>query len=139
MLDFSSRFGRHANRRLRQEKVIWLTTVDSETRPQPRPVWFHWDGQALLIFSEANRAKLRHIAENPRVAVSFNTDEEGGDVVVLLGNAEILSQPPPQNRVRAYLRKYAAGIEDLGMTAQQFQDSYSVPILVTPQTMRGFM
>ncbi len=139
MLDFSSRFGRHANRRLRQETVIWLTTVDSETRPQPRPVWFHWDGQALLIFSEANKAKLRHIAENPRVAVSFNTDEEGGDVVVLLGNAEILSQPPPQNRVRAYLRKYAAGIEDLGMTAQQFQDSYSVPILVTPQTMRGFM
>ncbi|HZM91753.1 MAG TPA: pyridoxamine 5'-phosphate oxidase family protein, partial [Blastocatellia bacterium] len=47
MLDFSSRFGRHANRRLRQEKIIWLTTVDSKNTPQPRPVWFHWDGQTV--------------------------------------------------------------------------------------------
>ncbi len=139
MLDFSTRFGRHANRRLRQEKVIWLTTVDSENRPQPRPVWFQWDGQSLLVFSETNKAKLRHIAGNPRVALSFNTDEDGGDVVVLLGDAEIQTQPPAQNRIRAYLRKYAAGIEDLGMTAEQFRESYTVPILVTPQTMRGFL
>ena len=61
MLDFSTRFGRHVNRRLRQEKIIWLTTVDSNNTPQPRPVWFHWDGETVLIFSERHKAKLRHI------------------------------------------------------------------------------
>src|ERR1044071_2054873 len=138
MLDFTSRFGRHANRRLRREKVIWLTTVDSRNAPQPRPVWFHWDGQTLLIFSEQNKAKLRHIARNTGVGLNLNTDEEGGDVVVLTGGAVILGEPPLRDRVRSYLRKYKRGIEDLGMTVEGFRSSYVVPILVTPRSMRGF-
>jgi PPOX class probable F420-dependent enzyme len=138
MLDFNSRFGRHANRRLRQEKIIWLTTVDSTLTPQPRPVWFHWDGQTLLLFSERDKAKLRHIGGNPRVALNLNTDEDGGDVVVLIGEAMRLDQPPDPNRVKAYLRKYREGIKDLGMTVQEFTESYSVPVLVTPKALRGF-
>jgi PPOX class probable F420-dependent enzyme len=59
MLNVTSRFGRHVNRRLRQEKIIWLTTVDSHDTPQPRPVWFHWDDKTILIFSEKSKAKLR--------------------------------------------------------------------------------
>ncbi|MBI2360775.1 MAG: TIGR03667 family PPOX class F420-dependent oxidoreductase [Deltaproteobacteria bacterium] len=139
MLDFSSRFGRRVNRRLCQEKIIWLTTVDSHNTPQPRPVWFHWDGRTVLIFSEKNKAKLRHIARNPRVALNFNTDEEGGDVAVLLGDAVILDEPPASVRVKTYLRKYKAGIKSLGMTVAQFTEAYTVPVLVTPQTMRGFI
>jgi len=139
MLDFSTRFGRHVNRRLRQEKIIWLTTVDSHNTPQPRPVWFHWDGETILIFSERHKAKLRHIAGNPKVALSLNTDEEGGDVVVLIGDARILDEPPDPNRVQTYLRKHRASIKDLGMTIKEFTDAYTVPILVTPQTMRGFI
>jgi len=139
MLDFNTKFGRHVNRRLRQEKIVWLTTVDSHNTPQPRPVWFHWDGQTVLIFSERNKAKLRHIARNPRVALNFNTDEEGGDVAVLVGDALILGEPPAPTRVKTYLRKYSQGIKSLGMTIAQFTDAYTVPILVTPQAMRGFI
>ena len=138
MLNFNDRFGRHASRRLKQEKVIWLTTVDRENMPQPRPVWFHWDGETLLIFSEPDKAKLRHIQRNSRVALNFNTGEDGGDVVVLLGDAEVLSEPP-QNRLASYIRKYAEGIESLGMTKEQFRSTYSTAVLVTPQSMRGFM
>ena len=139
MRDFGSRFGRHVNRRLRQEKVIWLTTVDPQNTPQPRPVWFHWDGQTVLIFSERNRAKLRHIARNSRIALNFNTDEEGGDVAVLVGDARILDEPPTQARVKTYLRKYRTGIKDLEMTIAEFRDAFAVPILITPQSMRGFV
>jgi PPOX class probable F420-dependent enzyme len=139
MLDFTSKFGRHLSRRLRQEKVIWLTTVDSHNTPQPRPVWFHWDGETVLIFSEKNKAKLRHITSNPKVSLNFNTDEDGGDVAVLVGDARILDELPDPDRVRTYLRKYTQGIKDLGMTVAEFTDSYSVPILVTPRAMRGFI
>jgi PPOX class probable F420-dependent enzyme len=139
MLDFSSRFGRYVNRRLRQGKIIWLTTVDSHNTPQPRPVWFHWDGETILIFSERQKAKLRHIAGNPRVALNFNTDEDGGDVAVLTGNARILDEPLDPNRVKTYLRKYRASIKDLGMTIKEFSDAYAVPLLVTPQSMSGFI
>ena len=139
MIDFSSKFGRRVNRRLRQEKVIWLTTVDSHNTPQPRPVWFHWDGQTLLIFSEKNKAKLRYIARNARVALNFNTDEDGGDVAVLVGDAEILQEPTDPARVKTYLRKYREGIKELEMTVANFRDAYAVPILVTPQAMREFV
>ena len=139
MLDFNTRFGRHANRRLRQEKITWLTTVDSKNTHQPRPVWFHWEGKTVLIFSERHKAKLRHIAANPRVALNFNSDEEGGDVVVLIGEARILDEPPDPNRVKNYLNKYRAGIKNLGLTVNEFTHTYAVPILVTLQAMRGFL
>jgi PPOX class probable F420-dependent enzyme len=38
--------------RLREEKVAWLTTVGQNGRPYPAPVWFLWDGQAFLIYSQ---------------------------------------------------------------------------------------
>ncbi len=139
MLEFNTPFGRHVNRRLRQEQIIWLTTVAAQNTPQARPVWFHWDGQTVLIFSEKGKAKLRHIDRNPRVALNFNTDEEGGDVVVLMGEARIADGPPVENRVKSYLRKYTEGIKSLEITVEQFRASYSVPILVTPLTMRGFI
>jgi PPOX class probable F420-dependent enzyme len=138
MIDFTSRFGRRLNRRLSHEKIIWLTTVDSHNRPQPRPVWFHWDGETVLIFSERNKAKLRHIPQNPAVALNFNTDEDGDNVGVLIGEARLLSEPPSAARVNTYLRKYKEGIKNLDMTVPQFTASFAVPILVAPRAIRGY-
>jgi PPOX class probable F420-dependent enzyme len=92
MLDLDSRFGRHV-KRLREVRIFWLTIVDGRDTPQPRPVWFHWDGQTVSIFSEEHSAKLRHIARNSRVALNFNTDEEGADVAVLIGEVECVPMP----------------------------------------------
>jgi PPOX class probable F420-dependent enzyme len=139
MFDLTTRFGRHVNRRLRQDKIIWLTTIDSHDTPQPRPVWFHWNGKTILIFSEKDTAKLRHIARNPRVALNFNTDDDGGDVSVIVGHAKILGDSPASNRIKTYLRKYSKGIKSLDMTAAEFRGAYTVPILVTPDSMRGFV
>jgi PPOX class probable F420-dependent enzyme len=139
MFDLTNRFGRHVNRRLRQEKIIWLTTVDSHATPQPRPVWFHWDGETVMIFSERDKAKLRHLATNCRAALNFNTDDDGSDVAVIVGDARILGDPPPSNRIKAYLRKYTQGIKSLDMTVAAFRAAYSVSILVTPVSMRGFV
>ena len=139
MLDFTSKFGQRVNGRLQREQIIWLTTVDSDNTPLPRPVWFHWDGETVLIFSEGDTAKLWHIERNPKVSLNFNTDEEGGDVAVLLGETRILEEPPPQTRVKAYLRKYKEGLEDLDTTPDEFMGLYSVAILVTPHSMQGFV
>jgi len=136
MLDFTSRFGRRLNRRLQRERIIWLVTVDANHTPQPRPVWFHWDGQNAAHFSQRNKAKLRHIPRNPRVALHFNTDDDGDNVGVLVGRASILREAPAA-RVQAYLRKYRQGIRDLDMTVARFTADFVVPILVTPDAMRG--
>jgi PPOX class probable F420-dependent enzyme len=138
MLDFSSPIGQRIQFRLQEEEVIWLTTVDSRNAPQPRPVWFHWDGETVMIFSQVHAAKLRHIARNPRVALNFNTDEDGGDVGVLLGEARRLEGALPAARMQEYLRKYAAGIQDIGLTPESMQAEYPAVILVTPTALRGF-
>ena len=137
MADFNSPLGRRIKRRLRQAHIIWLTTVDSHDTPQPRPVWFHWDGKTVLIFSQTAAAKVRHITHNPRVALNFNTDADGGDVGVLIGEALIPQEPLPSNRIKAYVRKYKEGIQSLGMTPATLQAEFSVVILVTPQAVRG--
>src|SRR2546425_12373164 len=59
LIDASSEFGQRAERRLRDEKLAWLTTVDSKGTPQPIPVWFLWDGaDSILIYSKPDTAKL---------------------------------------------------------------------------------
>jgi PPOX class probable F420-dependent enzyme len=139
MIDFTSRLGRHVKRRLRKEQIIWLTTVDFNDAPQPRPVWFHWDDETILIFSERGKAKLRHIERNPEVSLNFNTDEDGGDVAVIGCEARIMDAPPASKRVTSYLRKYREGIKSLDMTVAEFSAAYTVPILVTPKALRGFV
>jgi PPOX class probable F420-dependent enzyme len=137
-IDFTTDFGRKIEGRLTQEQIIWLTTVDSRLTPQPRPVWFDWDGQNVLIFSQAQGAKLRHIRNNRRVALNFNTDAEGGEVGVLIGEAVVSKEPLSPERIQAYLQKYAQGIRDIGLTPESMLAEYSAVILVTPQQVRGF-
>ena len=140
MVNFRTRFGRHVASRLRRERIVWLTTVasDHDDSPLSRPVWFHWDGRTVLILSQKGKAKLRHISHNPRVALNFNTDADGGDVAVILGDAHILERQP-RGRIAAYLKKYRRGIKELDMTLEKFKDSFAVPIQIIPRTLRGFI
>jgi PPOX class probable F420-dependent enzyme len=138
MVDLSTPVGQKIEQRLEKEHVIWLTTVDAHNAPQPRPVWFQWDGQTVLIFSQSRGAKVRHIIRNPRVALNFNTDEWGGEVGVLTGEARILETPLSEERMQTYLQKYEQDIKGLGMTIEQMQSDYPAYILVTPLAVRGF-
>jgi PPOX class probable F420-dependent enzyme len=138
MFDETSEFGARVLRRLEEETLIWLTTVGADGTPQPNPVWFHWDGGALLIFSQPNTPKLRNIAARPRVALNFNTDEHGENVVVLAGDARIDPEPVSETQMAAYLEKYSAGIAKIGLTPESMLASYSVAIRVVPTRVRGF-
>jgi hypothetical protein len=57
MVDFRSDFGRAVQHHLKDQYVIGLTTVDSNLMPQPRPVWFIWQEDSFLIFSQAKAYK----------------------------------------------------------------------------------
>lgn len=136
-IDTNSAFGARAERRLREDAIIWLTTVSASGQPHPRPVWFWWDGERILIFSKPHTYKVDHIRSNPRVALNLDGDGRGGDIIVLLGEARIAGQDPDQEKIAAYLRKYEQGLRRIGMTAEQFRESYSVPIWIAPRRLRG--
>ena len=139
MIDLNSKFGRKVKRHLRLEYVVWLTTSGSDLSPQPRPVWFIWEDSSFLIFSQPHAHKVHHLTAHPHVALHFNTDPTGDkDVIIFVGTAAIDTAAPPAHKVRAYFRKYREGIQELGMTPEQFSNEYSVAIRVTPTSLRGW-
>jgi PPOX class probable F420-dependent enzyme len=140
MIDFNSKLGRKTKRHLKQEYFIWLTTVNAHNAPQPRPVWFIVEDDTLLVYSQPDAFKVKHIGLNPEVALHFNTMDPKGekDVIVLGGRAEVDPKTPPAHKVPAYLRKYRQGIRDLGATPEQFAGEYSTPIRIQLTSLRGW-
>jgi PPOX class probable F420-dependent enzyme len=140
MIDFTSQFGQTVKRHLAEDYFIWLTTVDSNLAPQPRPVWFIWQDDSFLIFSEPKTHKVRHVTKHGNVALHFNTADEKAeqDVIVFIGTAKIDPSVPPAHEVPAYLEKYRTGIADLGMSPEEFGQKYSVAIRVKEVSVRGW-
>jgi len=136
-IDTKSEFGGRVARRLKDEPIGWLTTSAADGTPQPSPIWFLWDGETALIYSQPNTPKLRHIAANPRVSLHLDGDGRGGDIVILTGEARVIEATPPVNENPAYVAKYAAGIKQLGLTPESFGQAYSVPVRFTPAKLRG--
>jgi PPOX class probable F420-dependent enzyme len=131
----ATRFAPQIERRLRDEEIIWLTTVRADGTPEPNPVWFYWDGSSFLVYGLRSSHKLNHIARNPRVSLNLNSDEHGGNVAVFIGEARIESTSDPVNL--AYLTKYRTGIQAIGSTPENFTRDYGVRIRVTPTNARS--
>jgi PPOX class probable F420-dependent enzyme len=139
MIDLSSNFGDAVQKHLKEQNVIWLTTVDTHLTPQPRPVWFIYQDDSFLIFSQVKAHKVAHIKTNPKVALHFNTDETGDQrVIVFTGEAFIDEDCLPAHEVPAYFEKYKDGIAGLDMTPEGFSNEYSVAIRIRPAEVRGW-
>ena len=140
MIDFQSKFGRVAKKHLKSEYFVWLTTVDSNLAPQPRPVWFIWENDSFLIFSQVKAHKIKHIRMHPHVSLHFNAGDDKGEMnlIIFTGTATIDTACPPAHKIRAYMRKYKAGILGLNATPEQFSGEYSVAIRIAPTKLRGW-
>ena len=137
-IDTTTPFGERAQRRLAEDRLAWLTTTSADGTPQPVPVWFLWDGaDSFLIYSKPATAKLANIAERPRVSLHLDGNGQGGDIVVVLGQAAV-SDDPPADAVPAYVAKYATFIERNSWTPESFAADYSVPLRITATRLRGF-
>ena len=135
MIDFTTKLGLRAVKRLRNEHIVWLTTTSADGTPQPNPVWFYWDGEKILVYSQPKSRKLVNIRRNPRVSLNFQADEEGGDIVVLTGDAFIDEKTKHDLR---FIEKYCDEIPEIGHTAETLAASYSVLIRTLPSKLRGF-
>ncbi len=136
IIDPGTEKGARADSRLRTEGVAWLITVSEAGMPVPTPVWFWWDGETILVYSQRDKPKLRHIAANPRVAVAMRTDELGDEITVVSGTAVVDPTSPPANQLPGYVEKYATLIERLGADPVSFAGEYSVPVRITPTKLR---
>ena len=137
VIDETTEFGARAARHLREEIVVWMTTVTPAGSPLPRPVWFRWDGAGAIGMYSMPGARVRNIEPNPRVALNFGGDGRGGDIVVLSGKAAVDHGAPPADQADEYRAKYDHHIARIGMTPETFAHRYSVPVRIQLERLRG--
>jgi PPOX class probable F420-dependent enzyme len=126
----------HTATRLREEIVVWMTTISPKSGPLPMPVWFLWDGADEVLMFSQDGARVRNLGTEPRVSLNFDGDGRGGDIVVLSGRAVVDHDAPPADRVGAYLEKYDEHITRIGLTPEQFGAKYSNPIRIELTKLR---
>ena len=84
---------RRIDRLLREEPVVWLSSVRPEGGPHLVPIWFSWDGRQILIASKPHAQKIRNLRANPNVMLALGEAEDDFDVGLLEGRAELLDTP----------------------------------------------
>ena len=138
MLDVTTEWGQHAEQRLRTNSIGWLTTVGSDGRPYTVPVWFLWDGNTILIFSQPQKQKIRNLRKNARVTLALDNTNEGQDVVIVEGTAELLENTDISMTLPAYVEKYEAMMRDMGSTPETMAADFSVGIRITPTKIKSW-
>ena len=133
----AARCDEECDRRLRNEPVIWLSTTDERGYPHIVPIWYVWDGEAILIFSKPHARKVRAMRSQPRVALALGEPRDDFDVQLIEGHAEVTSMTTAQALAdpaigREHARKYAAELFGLGLDRDEYASTYSAVIRVTP-------
>jgi PPOX class probable F420-dependent enzyme len=131
-------FGARVRRRLLEERIIWITTVGEDGTPQPNPVGFvYQDDGSILIYSARDANRLGHVRDRPRVALHFDGDGDGGDIVVFTGTAVRADDVPPAHRNPAYLDKYGPATARAFGSVEKFSERFSVPLRIEITRTRG--
>ena len=133
---------RHGNptrifERLENDTLLWLTTIDDSGRPQPSLVWFLWEDDEVLVYSEPHTQKIRNITARPEVALNFNSNDGGGDMTVISGVARLVDDAPPPHLHEPYIVRYGDTIAAMNTTPEDFIGPYSQAIRITPTSARG--
>ena len=93
-----------------------------------------------MLYSQPSAFKLKHIINNPNVALHFNTLDTKGeeDLIIFKGSAKIDPKAEPVNKNSAYLRKYRTGIKGLSPSPQNFAEEYSTAVRIKLTSLRGW-
>jgi PPOX class probable F420-dependent enzyme len=133
MLDLDAKIRAQVDKRLRDEVIVWFTTVSPSGVPTPNPVWFLWDGEHITVYSQPSSYRVRNIKQNSNVALTLQgVDATGHNVLIVSGEA--ILQPGIKAIPSAYWDKYAKYMEE--MTQEEMTREYSVEIRIAPTKIR---
>ena len=120
------------DRLLRDEPIVWLSTVRPDGRPHLVPIWFSWDGREILIASKPNAQKIRNIRGNPMVMLALGEAEDDFDVGLLEGQAQLLDAPADAVLPASHMAKYRHRMATIGLSSSEFLSTYSQVIRIVP-------
>ena len=57
--------------------------------PRVVPIWFHWDGEQFVLGSPPRAPKLKALRQNPKVALTIDSNEWPSKVLLVRGTATV--------------------------------------------------
>jgi PPOX class probable F420-dependent enzyme len=123
---------------LRDDPVVWLSSVQPDGRPHVVPVWFHWDGERIVAFSKPNARKVDNLRGKPSVMLAVGTPGPEFEVELIEATAEIPDRPAAELMPAGFGAKYRDLLRRAGLTAQRFAEVYSQPIVLKPTRFLGY-
>ncbi len=117
---------------LRRESTVWLSMATPDGTPHLVPIWFSWDGERLFIASKPGARKVRILRENARLMLAIGEPDEDFDVGLVEAEAVIPDATTRELLPAGHLGRYADRMRAIGLDADEYLDTYSQPILVTP-------
>jgi PPOX class probable F420-dependent enzyme len=61
----------------------------SDGSPRVVPIWFHWDGTAVVMGTPVRAPKVRALQKRPEVAITIDSDSWPYSVLLLRGSVEV--------------------------------------------------
>jgi len=120
------------DRLLREEPVVWLSTVREDGRPHLVPVWFSWDGERVVVASKPDAVKVRNVRANPQVMVALGEADDDFDVGLVEAEAVLPDAPSGSLLGNAHFEKYAHQLAEIGLTRDEYLATYAQPIVIRP-------
>jgi PPOX class probable F420-dependent enzyme len=123
---------------LEEEPVVWLSTVRPDGTPHIIPVWFFWDGDALLVFSKPEAQKVHNLRAQPSVMLGIGDPEADFDIGLIEGRAELLDRPTAEVLPAAHVAKYRSRMAGIRLTVDEYAATYSQVIRIVPDHYLGW-
>lgn len=123
---------------LHTEEVLWLSTFGTDGYPGLVPIWFSWDGEAILVVSKPHAEKVADMRADPRVMVALGNAEADFDVGLIEARAELVDTPVERFLPVSHWTKYASDLASIGLTPAEYVRTYSQAIRLVPVRYLGW-
>jgi hypothetical protein len=121
--------------RMTAAKNYWIGTATIQGKPAATPVWGAWVNGKLYFDGAPSTRRGRNISRNPQVVVHL---ESGDQVLILEGQAVILSGAPERGLAEMLSREYTAKYGPLGYSPSPESWDGGGLFVFTPQTVMGW-
>jgi PPOX class probable F420-dependent enzyme len=117
-----------------------LATLNRDGSVHLVPLWFAWDGEAILLPTNHATRKIRNLESDDRATVMIDDSRVGFDVrgIMLRGRAALIRAPSSLDLNRAIHERYVTANGLALAPVREYLDTDDVTIRLTPEEARSW-
>ncbi|MEE9198738.1 MAG: TIGR03618 family F420-dependent PPOX class oxidoreductase [Dehalococcoidia bacterium] len=116
-----------------------VATIRVDGSPQVTPVWYRYDGEAIIIWTARNRIWVKNAQRDNRVAFSVHEETPPFAAVVIRGRAEVANGPDETGLAEAKIisRRYIEEGEVEGYVERWWPGTHDF-VRITPEAVTSW-